>query len=143
MRTLIIDDSQQGKILARVMQNRHPEDTFRVAQSLARGRMAIWEETFDVMAFDIMLPADDNAVPGSSENAGLVSGIQLLDLVRTAKNCPNAETPVIFLSGVPPEMDSRIQKAKLEHEGRYLQKPIAPDDLYAALQAAATGGGQQ
>ena len=134
MKILFVDEDLQVEALVRVLRNRYPNDKFNIVSTLAEARDTIWSTKFDVLVIDIMLLADESVVKRSSEEAGLIAGLLLIDLIKQDERCANRSTPVILLTGVPLELHQKIRDTQTaEYKGRYFQKPILPDTFYANL----------
>jgi len=136
MKVLIVDEDLQVQVLFKVLNNMYTDDTFKIVYNLHDAKHTIWNEKFDILVIDIMLPSDEDAVPGSSQDGGVISGLQLIDLIKNDKNCINYKTPIVLLTGVPSVLHSRIKEAEETYCGKYFQKPIKPDALYIGLQNA-------
>jgi DNA-binding NtrC family response regulator len=136
MKVLFIDDELEVEALAKVLKNRHPEDNMELVDSLASARKKIWSEKFDVMVVDLMMPADDESVPGSSDEAGLIGGLLLLELVGCDENCINNKTPFIILTGLIQNVHKKVDEAQRKYAGRFIEKPVHPDTLYEAISSA-------
>ena len=134
MKVLVIDEEMQVQRLVQALENRHPKDKFVLVHNLADGREAIWEERYDILVVDIMLPADEVSVPGSSDEGGIVAGLMLIDLIRADKACVNHSTPVVLLTGVAARIHPRVAEAQGQYEERFVQKPVKPDILYERLE---------
>ena len=66
-----------------ILEARHPDDTFVMVYSLREARKAVFDEKFDVLVVDIMWThADEEAIPRSSEQGGLIAGLLLIDLIE-------------------------------------------------------------
>jgi CheY-like chemotaxis protein len=139
MKILFADEDWEIEVLVKVLRARHPEHEFELADSLEKARRAIWSTKFDILVLDIMLPANDQAVPNSSENAGLLSGLLLLDMIQNDSSCPNQHTKVIFLTGLPTSEHPKIKEAQLRFGEFFIRKPVHPDSLYDALLKASKG----
>jgi CheY-like chemotaxis protein len=136
MKILFVDDELEVESLATVLQNRHPEDQLKLVDNLAAAKKTIWSEKFDVMVLDLMMPADDEAVPNSSHDAGLTAGLLLAELIQQDKNCVNNQTPFIVLTGLVPQIDERVAEARSKYGDRFIEKPVHPDALYEVIQNA-------
>jgi hypothetical protein len=79
----------------------------------------------------------------SSQDSGLISGLQLIDMIKTDDKCINHSTPCILLTGVPSVLHSKIKEAESEYVGRYFQKPTKPEDLYNGLKKAYSEGARK
>jgi CheY-like chemotaxis protein len=136
MNVFILDEDWEVEVLVRVLQSRHPADSFVLADNLRDGRRKLWSEKFDVVVLDVMIPSDEEAVPGSSQKSGLLSGLVLHDLLRTDPACANREAPIIILTGLLPSESPRLVSAKAAMGGKFIQKPVHPDKLYNAILGA-------
>jgi CheY-like chemotaxis protein len=137
MKTLIIDDELEVEVMAKVLRARHPSDNIDLADTLAKARDKLWSEKYDAISVDIMMRADDEAVPGSSKASGLIAGLQLVDLVKADKNCLNNKTPIVFLTGLEPSEHKRVQQVLSEYGPNFMGKPTHPDEFYETLRKVA------
>ena len=137
MKILIIDDELEVEVMAKVLKARHPSDQIDLADTLAKARDKLWSEKYNAISVDIMMRADDKAVPGSSKSSGLIAGLQLVDLVKDDEKCVNNETPIVFLTGLEPNEHKRVKQVLLEYGENFLDKPTHPDEFYKALQKTA------
>ena len=137
MRVLIIDDALEVEVLAHVLKARYPGELFELADSLAAASEKLWSERYDVVSVDIMMRADDDAVLGSSDHAGLIAGLQLIDEMRLDEECPNKGTPIVLLSGLVAGEQPRIRQAQIEYGEFFIPKPVHPDVFYQILLKAA------
>ena len=133
MRVLFVDDDGGVSILAKILRERHPDDMFESAFNLRRAVEAIWTNKYDALVFDIMLPPDEQSVPGSSLDGGVTSGVKLVDKIKSDETCKNRKTPIVLLTGLPSELHPDIEKAEKDYAGNYFQKPVMPDDLYLGI----------
>lgn len=133
MNVLVIDEDIQVHILVRVLRNRHPEDKFELAPTLASATNQLWGEKYDVLVVDIMMPGNEAVVEGSSDGGGVISGLQLLEKVSADQNCPNNKTPYVILTGVPVRIHPKIVEASQQCGERFILKPVKPDVLYGKL----------
>ena|SRR5258707_6580045 len=133
MKALFVDDDLETEVLVKVLRARHPSDSFDLADTLPDARKSIWSEKYDVIVFDIMMPADDMAAPGSSEDAGLISGLLLLDLMRSDPKCPNQKTRPVVLTGLVPAEHTKVASAQKSFGESFMQKPMHPDTVYEIL----------
>lgn len=136
MRILFIDDELEIEILVKILQTRHPEDKIDLCDSLASARDTIWRSRYDVVVFDIMMGVDDKAVPGSSDQSGLISGLGLHAAMRADQNCPNHDTPAVILTGLLTKEHPKVKEAEASFGSQFLQKPMSVDSLYDILKTA-------
>lgn len=133
MKALFVDDDLETEVLVKVLRARHPDDSFDLADTLPDARQKIWSEKYDVIVFDIMMPADETAAPGSSEDAGLITGLLLLDLMRGDPKCLNQITRPVLLTGLVPSEHSKVAAAQKAFGESFMQKPMHPDTVYEIL----------
>lgn len=134
MRVLFVDEEWDIEITVKALRNRYPEDEFCLADRLRDAKAELWSRVFDVVVLDIMMPSDDSAVPNSSDEGGLVSGLLLYKMVRSDPQCPNVGSCFLLLTGVMPEVHPAIANAQVEFGDRFLRKPIHPERLFSAIQ---------
>ena len=137
MKILFIDEEVEIEVLARVIQTRHPNDIILLVDDLMTAREKLWSTKFDVAVVDIMMPSDDKAVPGSSDESGLISGLLLMDMVQADKGCVNKETPFVILTGLSPKEHPKVREAEQKFGKNFIIKPDHPDILYEAISNAA------
>ena len=82
MRILFIDEEVEVEVLAKSIQARHPSDKVVLIDDLKAAREKLWSEKFDVIVMDIMMPSDDDAVPGSSDESGPITGLLLIEQAK-------------------------------------------------------------
>jgi CheY-like chemotaxis protein len=133
MKVLFVDEDWEVEVLAKVLQARHIKDDFDIADTLAIAREKIWNGKYDVIVMDVMMPADETAVPQSSEKAGLLSGLLLFDMIRADAKCPNYRTPIVILTGLLANEHPRLVEAQKKCGEFFQTKPIHPDTLYDLL----------
>jgi CheY-like chemotaxis protein len=133
MKVLFVDEDWEIDTLARVLQARYPEDTFEVVDGLFKAKQRIWSEEWDILVLDIMMPVDGDAVPRSIEDAGLLSGVRLAELIAGDSACPNSRTPVVFLTGLSAGESSELADLRARQAQCFLPKPIHPDYLHSQL----------
>lgn len=136
MKALFIDDDLETEVLVKVLQARHSDDSFDLADTLPDARQLIWSEKYDVIVFDIMMPADDSVVPGSTQDAGLISGLLLLDLMVSDPKCLNQKTKSVLLTGLVPAEHPKVAAAQNAFGEMFMQKPMHPDTVYETLSKA-------
>lgn len=88
---------------------------------------------FDAIVLDIMMRADEAALPGSSKESGLIGGIRLQESIVTNEKSLNRTTPILFLTGLLTNEHPRIRDAEKKLGPRFLVKPIRVDALYEAI----------
>jgi CheY-like chemotaxis protein len=133
MKILVIDEDLEVEVLVRVLRNQHPTDEFALAESLAQGLELARSRKWDVIVVDLMMPADEKAVPGSSEQAGLIAGIRLIEHIQKEKDNANNTTPLVILTALPEEGHPEVKRAKEKYKERFVQKPVHPVRLYEVL----------
>lgn len=136
MKALFIDEDLEIERLVNVLQARHPEDNIELADTLADARGKLWSTKYDVLVIDSWMPPDDDAVPKSSDEAGLISGLLLLDVVRSDPDCLNCNAPAFLFTGLVPGEHPRVKGYQEEHAQLFLQKPLHPDAIYSTLARA-------
>jgi len=137
MKVLFVDDDIEVEVLAKVIQARHADDKMDLAYNLANACSKIWSQRYDVIVMDIMMPADESAVEGSSDDSGLISGLLLIEKVKHDTDCKNNITPFVLLSGLMPEEHASVEEAQKSYGASFRTKPEHPDDLYEVIKNAA------
>lgn len=137
MRFLIVDEDLEIERLVLVLQARRPEHSFDLADTLGDAKEMLWHQQYDAIAMDVWMPPDETAVPGSSEDSGLVSGLMLIELMSGDKKCVNRETPLLVFTGLVPQQHPRVNRYQEENSDRFLQKPLHPDDFFDELERTA------
>ena len=133
MKALFIDEDLEVEVLVNALQDRHHQDSIRLADNLGIACQMLWSEKFDVVVVDIMMPADNDAVPGSEDESGLLSGLLLITLVQKSKDCPNQKTRFIILTGLIPDEHEMVEQAQKKYDTRFLVKPVHPDTMYEVM----------
>lgn len=136
MNVFILDEDWEVEVLCKALSARHPEDSFTLVDTLEDAVKTLWSKKFDVLVLDIMVPADDKAVPRSTELAGLISGLLLYDQLSKDTSCVNARTPFLFLTGLIANQHPKVKAAKEKYGTRFLHKPVHPETLYKHISEA-------
>lgn len=137
MKILFIDDEFEVEVLAKAIQARHPNDKVELVDDLMSAKKKLWSEKFDVVIADIMMPADNEAVPQSADESGLIAGLLLIQLVQSDQICVNKQTPFVILTGLTPSEHEKVSKAEEEYGEYFLIKPEHPDTVYGVISNAA------
>jgi CheY-like chemotaxis protein len=136
MKALFVDDELEVEILVDVLRSRYPDSSFHLADTLAEATRLIAQQKYDVIVLDVMMRADERAVPGSSADSGMISGVHLMNFIRRESNALNAATPVILLTGLLPQQHPQVQEAESTMGPRFVQKPVSVDEIYQLLKDA-------
>lgn len=140
MNFFFLDEDWEVEVLKNVLEARHPEHQFELADTLVAGKTLIWSKKFDVLVLDVMIPADDEAVPNSSNKAGLLSGLLLTDLIRKDQSCKNNRTPIVLLTGLIPAEHPKVLEAQTSFGAKFIRKPVHPDDIFRILMHVVEAG---
>ena len=134
MKVLMVDDDRyEIQALVDILAVRHPKDEFESTFNLREARNQIWSKKYDAIVLDIIMPPNDEIVPRTSHEAGLISGLRLMDMIRRDRKCPNNRTPITLLTASMSDEHPRLKLARRELGKNFVQKPIHPDLLYDVI----------
>jgi CheY-like chemotaxis protein len=123
---LVADDNAINQRVARKLL----EHRGHSVSVVANGREAVEvceRETFDAILMDVQMPEMD--------------GLEATALLRSKEQATGRHVPIIALTAHAMKGDEeRCLRAGMDG---YVSKPIKPDELFSAIEAARTGNGQQ
>ncbi len=118
MRILIVDDNSHIRQLLRTILHAVGIRSIDIAEDGASGF-----ESFCRLEYDLVF-TDYEMEP--------ISGIDLVDLIRTSRKSPNPYIPVVMISAYSDEV--RVQRARDHGVTEFLAKPFTVDVLMARLE---------
>lgn len=133
MKVLFIDEDVDVHRLVEALGNRYEGSSFTLAKSLADATEQISTKTFDVIVVDMWLPPDDEALPKSSDDAGMTAGIKLLDYIENSAESINKNVPTVIFSGLGVNHHDEVRRLWERRKDDVFRKPVRPDLLYREL----------
>ncbi len=122
-KVLVVDDDPDVRLFSITVLEEHGYTPLEAADG-EQGLFIVKKEQPDLVILDVLMPKE--------------SGVRLFRQIKTDPKLK--QTPVIILSGITQKSFLRSQKALTEFGGAevpapeaYLEKPVEPDELAAAI----------